>query len=366
MNQNPDVSRSRRNYGIDLLRLTAAFYVIVLHTLNQGGVYETVVPYSRQDLFCRVLLVVSYCAVNIFGIISGYVGYQEPLKKISYSAYLPLWLTVIFYGALFACAYLFLLPGTVTGRDLARSFFPVTNNLYWYFSAYTLVFFFAPFLNKIIYFSSRSERILLLVLICCVWSTIEFLGDPFEMDNGYSSHWLMLLYLVGGLMKKMEFGNKIPTWAAVTGILLVDFCFLYLGWKWAELPVLFFNVNFNFQHGYITPFYLAAAMLHVIAFSRFRFSPFLEKLIAFAAPAAFSVYIANTNPLFWEHYLKGRFISWADSSPLGIVARTLLFSLTFVLAVVLVDYLRRQLFDLRKVRNWLTKMAPSSREDSAG
>ena len=36
----------KRNYNVDLFRITAAFLVIVLHVLGQGGILNSVVPNS--------------------------------------------------------------------------------------------------------------------------------------------------------------------------------------------------------------------------------------------------------------------------------------------------------------------------------
>ena len=38
----------KRNYGIDLLRVVAMFFVIVLHALNQGGLIDIIAPDSIQ------------------------------------------------------------------------------------------------------------------------------------------------------------------------------------------------------------------------------------------------------------------------------------------------------------------------------
>ncbi len=366
MNQTAGTIRSsQRNYGIDLLRLVAAFYVIILHTINQGGIYEATADYSYQNLLSRMMLIVSYCAVNIFGLISGYVGYREPLKKTSYAGYLPLWLTVVFYGVMFAAFYGFTLPDAVTGSDFLEACFPVTCNLYWYFSSYTLVYLFAPFLNKLIYHASEGELKKLFLLIAGMVATIEFVNNSFDMDHGYSAHWLMLLYLLGGILKKTGIGNKLSVPAALCGILALDIVFFLVGLKWPELPVFAVTLNFNFLRTYITPFYLGAAILHVIAFSKFRFPGWINKAIAFAAPAAFSVYIVNTNPLFWVHFMEDRFVSWASSSPVGLMGKTLLFSLGFVLAVVLLDYLRQQLFRLLGVNTWAKKLSGFLQKDKA-
>ena len=356
---------SQRNYGIDLLRLVAAFYVIVLHTMNQGGIYKATADFSYSNFFARLLMIFSFCAVNIFGIISGYVGYREPLKKTSYEGYLPLWLTVVFYGLVFAAAYLILSPGVVTKQDLINVFLPVTAGLYWYFSAFTLVFFCAPFLNKILYYSSEKELKWLFLLICGPIATLEFIQNPFEMNFGYSSHWLVLLYIIGGIMKKTGIGSKISVPAAIGGILLLNLSFFFLGLKWPEVQLGGLTINMKFNSGYITPFYLGTAILHVLLFSKVRFPGWINKLIAFAAPAAFSVYITNTNRLFWKHFMDNRFVSWAASSPVGLVGKTVLFSLGFVVAVVFVDFLRQQLFRLLGVKNWARKLSAFFQKDTA-
>ena len=349
--------KHNRNYGIDLLRLVAAFYVVVLHTVNHGGIYLAATPQSDQELVCRILLIASFCAVNIFGIISGYVGYREPVKSISYSGYLPLWLTVVFYSVVNAVIYKILLPGSVTGTDFFTAFFPVTNDLYWYFSAYTLVYFFSPYLNRMLYDSSEKELKQLFVLICCLCVIVEYVGSPFALEGGYSALWLLLLYLAGGILKKTGIGSKLSAPAALLLILLIDVGFLFLGQKHPELTLFTFRCSLDIRYGYVTPVYMATAILHVIAFSRFRFGRIGQSIIRFAAPAAFSVYIVNTNPLFWKNFMESRFSGWAFSSPLGLLARTLLFSAVFVSAVVIADFFRQKLFALLGVPAWGKKLS---------
>ena len=249
--------------------------------------------------------------------------------------------------------------------DLMHVFTPVTSNLFWYFSTFTLVYFLSPFLNKILFYSSEKELKQLFLLICGLLSTVEFIGTSFGMRGGFSALWLVLLYLVGGIMKKTGIGSNISAPAAIFWMLLLDFIFFYLGLKWPELPFLGITFNFNFNRTYITPCYLAAAILHVILFSKFRFPRFLQKVIAFATPASFSIYIANTNPFFWDYFLKDRFVSWGTSSPVGILGRTFVFSMGFVLAVILVDFCRKKLFRLIGVHNWERNMSAFFQKDQA-
>ena len=65
MNQiKPNLSVRQRNYGIDFLKLIAAFFVIVLHTINQGGVYAATTQDSYQNYLCKLLLILSSLLFN--------------------------------------------------------------------------------------------------------------------------------------------------------------------------------------------------------------------------------------------------------------------------------------------------------------
>ena len=111
----------QRNRGIDLLRMTALWMVVILHILNKGGVLAAAAPLSAGQGTARLLETAAYCAVNCYGLISGYVGVQ---RRFRYSGALALWLRVAFFTlgitAVFAC----LMPGSVNGDRVLRAFFP--------------------------------------------------------------------------------------------------------------------------------------------------------------------------------------------------------------------------------------------------
>lgn len=64
----------KRNYGIDLLRIVSMFMVVFLHILGGGGVLELDSLSGASYWTAWTLKTASYCAVDIFAIISGYVG----------------------------------------------------------------------------------------------------------------------------------------------------------------------------------------------------------------------------------------------------------------------------------------------------
>ena len=347
---------SQRNYGIDLLRLVAAFYVVLLHTMTLGGLYKAITPYSYQDLLCRALMILSFSCVNIFGIISGYVGYCEQPKPHPYSSIFPLWLTVVFYSVIYAGFFMVFFPGQESNAYLIEALLPLTSDLYWYFSCYIFVCLLSPFLNRIIHLSSNEELKQLFFLICCVLIPIEYIADCFEFGCGFTGIWLLLLYMLGGILKKTGIGKNIPWYYLLLAVILIDTCYFFLNLKLGFITVSFIRISFAIDGSLVNPVYAAAAILHVLLFSRFKFSPFWQKWIKFSAAASFSVYIVNTYPPLWERAVVNRFDPWATSSPIGVFVRIMLYTASFVGAVVIIDYLRRELFRLLKVPQWPQKI----------
>ena len=87
-----------------------------------------------------------------------------------------------------------------------------------------------------------------------------------------------------------------------------------------------------------------SAMLYVVGFSKLSIKSRTAKLIRFAAPSTFSVYILNTNWLVYTYFMQDRFAYLSELSAYRVVTDVVGFSLIFVLAVILVDQIRIKLF----------------------
>lgn len=352
-----------RNSGIDLLRILAAFYVIVIHTVEQGGILGATEIRSYQYYACQMLSALSFCAVNIFGLVSGYVGYSETERPLNLAGFLTLWLEVVFYGVTISLLWRFLQPGSVSAAEVRAMFFPLKNCLYWYFSAYTGVFFLSPLLNTGVRHGSRKTLMGLLAGIVLIFAPLETLSGCFGSNGGYSMLWLLLLYLVGAIMKKYQIGENLHFLVVLGCFLVVEGCIFLLGCS--DPTVLGWQPDaFSLPLSkYTFPLYLVAAMLLLVLFTRFTFPGPVRKLISFAAPGSFAVYLVNVQRQVWLLGMQGRFRHWAASSPVGILVKVLLFSLAFTASVLIIDHFRQRLFRLLPVRAALDHLAKCFRRE---
>jgi len=335
-----------RNYGIDALRLWSMLLIVMLHVLGQGGVLANADGVSFRVSW--LVEIIAYCAVNCYALVSGYVGYTEEERPYRYSKYLKLWLQVVCYSFGMTLAAFILRPDVIDLKTLICSLFPVATCHYWYFTAYTALFFFIPSLNRML--RAHSERQLngLVFLILVLFSVYTILSaaigtDPFKLGGGYSMLWLMSLYIVGAWLKKCGIVQRISTkkaWAA----LILSVLITWIGKAWLpEKTYAYLLVS------YVSPTVIIMAIAYLVLFSRMRVSYKSAKLIEAFAPAAFGVYLIHTQKAVWSYLLQGAFSRFALLKgaliPLAVTGS----ALAIFIICILIEKLRMYLFKILKI-----------------
>ena len=156
-----------RNYGIDFLRIISMFMIVILHILGNGGILASVQIGSSNYHLAWILEIASYCAVNCYALISGYVGIYSVHK---YSNIFYLWLQVIFYTLSITLLFNILSPSSVTISSWLNALFPISRKQYWYFTAYFCMFFFIPYFTVLLNNLSKKELttlcLTILIMLC--------------------------------------------------------------------------------------------------------------------------------------------------------------------------------------------------------
>ncbi len=348
--------KKERNYGIDLLRIVAMLYIVLLHSLGQGGLLESSIVNSPQYHFVWLIEICAYGAVNIFAIISGYVLYNEKENKFKISNYINLWLQVVFYDLLLTIIFNIIMPNSVSSKDYVIAFLPVTHRLYWYFTAYTGLFIIMPIINSGIRNCNDIllKRIFFAIII--VFSFLSSISGEFELNNGYSFIWITLCFILGSIIKKCKIGKNMKTHTIILSILLLyGITFIYKMYGF-EFSIFDMSINKNLFVSYISPTILLVSIFHVILFSRLEIKTLGTKIIKFLAPSAFAVYLLNTNKFVFDHVIKGIFANLYDQSLIKIFIYVFSFSILFLLASIIIDKIRIFLFKICKLNILLEKL----------
>lgn len=321
-----------RNYGIDLLRIISMLMVCLLHVLGVGGVLNSCAEGTASYTLLWLLNALSYGAVNLYALISGFVGIgsEHKIKSI-----IKLWLQVFFYSVLICLAVYFIKPDIVSRAMIKNAFFPVCTGQYWYFTAYFLLFFASPLLNAgIRAMEEKSLRILLIsgfFILCFLPRSFE--RDIFLSADGYSFLWLSYLYILGAYIKLYEPLKK------VRGVYLVLMFFAF--GALSLLPKLFAGERYAlWLISYMSPTVVLGSVCLFSAFSKMKIR-FCTKVIKFFSAGAFSVYLIHTHPVVFSFFLSGAFSSIGAGG-------AVLSAVIIYIACTAIDLPRRLLFKLIK------------------
>lgn len=343
--------RTDRNQGVDLLRNLSMFMVVMLHVLGLGGLLEATQGQTIKYESLKVLHIGAMCAVNCYGLISGYVGYRS---KWRLSSIANLWLQVFFYSAGFGVVFYVLMPGTVGLKDLIKLSLPVLMQRYWYFTAYVALFFTMPLLNAAIdripkkLFEISFGGLLFLLTVC---QQTVMVNNPFGTNSGYSYLWLMVLYCVGAYLGKYGVSFKKPSKALLLYVGSVAVCWV------SQFALRRLGVGgANRLEGYNSPFVFLMGIALVLLFANMQVPKWLAKLSAIFAPVSFGVYLVHLHPMIHDHVMLNAFVFLAKLPAWTMIPVAIGLTVAIFLICAAIDYVRLGLFRLLRIKQLLVKL----------
>ena len=297
-----------RNDGIEALRLLFMFMVCLLHILGQGGVLAACQPGTAAYGLFWLMEAVGYCAVDGFAFISGYTAKNRPQQ---WEKIVDMWFQEWFYSLVLSLLLGAAGVGSAPGlTELLHYCFPVTFHVFWYFTAYVALFFAAPVLNAFLFRVAEAAAKRAFLLLVGLFSVLGTVADPFHTKGGYSALWLMAVYCMGALARRIRLfegkksGVLVLMWLGCSLITWAGYVFGGMG-RWMS---------------YLSPTVLMSAMVLVVLFSRL---PVKGNLVRKVTPAVFGIYLFQVNPVVWSGLLYNA-CGFVVSEPLPIGAACVL------------------------------------------
>lgn len=317
-----------RNINLDALRVFAIFGVVTLHLV--GGV-NTLELTQGNRLVVDILLAVTYCSVNLFGVLSGYLKIDRPHH---YSSLIKIILQTIFWCLLITliCAVFF---KQRTLWELVGNAFPFINDRLWYITCYFFVFLCAPYLNLTAkHLTQKSYKLLLLSLAVLMSLIPTFcLRDFFHVVNsGYSAGWLIFMYLLGGYYKLYGFGKWLSGVKAALIFLMSNGAVVLSKYVFEVLLQkigLGTGASMIFYY-YCSPFMVINSICILYLFVGISLKQnIIGKGITWLSSVSLGVYIIHAHPYCLDNILIGENLTW-------IVRDNPIFTLLICVIVILV------------------------------
>lgn len=335
------------HFGIDFLRILAMLMIVITHVLAQGGIRKGVAgEMDAQYVITWLMQIAVYGAVNCYAMISGYVGANS---RFRYSRLASLWLQVAFYTI--SITVLFFLAGkSLSWMDWAGAFLPIFTSQYWYVTAYFGLLLLIPILNVVLQHMPTRELGLilgaLLLYFCLLPALFNNPVEGFSLNEGYSTIWLAILYLLGAYLKRLQ----LEKWPSNRHLLLIYV--ISVG-----LTFLLKEVVGNIWFWYTSPTIFINSLSIFVIFARMDVSSEkLRKFIRFVAPATLGIYLIHLHPLVVRFLLRGVAKPFL-SQPVYLLPVMVIIAAVMIFAIALpIEKGRLWLFSYFKVSRRITKV----------
>lgn len=232
---------------------------------------------------------VGLIGVNLFAMITGYVYIHSNWKV---ERYIKLWLTVAFYSIfLIFTGWIFtkfnILNYNITFELVLDYIFSLPfGSCYWYFVAYTGLFFFIPFINSVLNNCNKSQFIYLLVIAFVLIPFCNLKFDTQLVSTGYNFTWLAFMYAAGVYIKRFQ-----PKFNNFGLMLICILCTL--------TPVLCRFAGIKAPLSYCMPNIILYSFCFFLLLYKVPFQNIpLQKTILYASQISFAVYLIHCHPTF--------------------------------------------------------------------
>ncbi len=342
-----DLSKEKRSYGADLLRIVSMCMILTSHFYVHGGVLGLLSTHSPNFYVSWFIEGCCYVMVNCFVLITGYFqsGTSFKLKKL-----LLLWGQII---AVSGGAYLILcavgkVEFSFAGFMAAAT--PVTSQRYWFATAYVMLYMLSPVLNVLVNRLNRREHFTMCAVlfgVLVVLRNFVYWNDFANLHGGYSYTSFFVLYVIGAYMRKykVRLSHPLAWYFGLSSVTALSRIVMTLLWQ-----------NFSFDSKYIKIFMQYNSVTVVLAsiclFDYFVHLDIKNKaavgLIKFFAPLTFGVYLIHeqieVKGIIWPWLNPSRFVTSPKLYPYLIFVVALLF-----LGCSFCDFLRHMLSRLLKI-----------------
>ena len=318
---------NRKNTGIELFRIILMYMICVFHVIGIGGTIDSA-PTAFSHSWLMALRSLCVCAVDGYALISGY--FSNGKKETNYEKIIRYWIAAFFYSFGIAMGinaiHFFTNYASYLGlANTLQSLLPVSFGG-WYFRAYFAVFFLAPYIDKSLDMMEKKDCSKLFFLLLFVFSFGSMINDQW-FSHGYSALWLLVLYIIGGLLKKSELFTNISK----TKLFLVYLFFCFLTWLLGEA------FGLESWGTYTSPTVLLSAISLLILFSKIKIG---SKIVSLVSSLTFGVYLFHTDRFIRMFFIEGFFTYLNDYPFLISLLMILGIGLLIFIISAVIEYIR--------------------------
>lgn len=351
-------NKTDRNDAIDFLRILCMFFIIIHHILGHGGILKNSNGMNYWILWFMEISVI--CAVNCYILITGYLGININFR---YSKIFKLWVQVFFYSSVISIIFMIFFPTYVSKKQIVMSFFPVIGDNYWYFTKYFGLYLLIPFINTLIKSITKAQfKVLIGTLISFCILSIVSTNDLFNINNGYSITWFIIMYLIGSYIRIYANHEKCEKKSKNKFLYLYTACII-VTWgskvliEYVTIKVFGEPKATGILVNYISPTIVLAAVFLFLSCYKYKFTnKYILMMIRIFAPISFIVYLIHDNNLIRNYFIKDSFSNISETTIILLIFIVIISAVFIFIICSILEYLRLLIFrilNINKIINYI-------------
>ena len=346
---------TKRQSGIELLKIVAIFLIVVSHVTQTLGSKNTDINFQDyvillgnattniQVLILTLMRQAGALGNTIFFVCSAWflIGKKDTADKKAFSLCSTVWGVSI----LILCLYLFIYPSCLTTKDIIKQIFPTCFANNWYMTCYIIFLFIYPWLNKLIAITDQKQLLRITLFSSSLW----IIADYVKKDWFFSSNlilWVTIYFLISYLklycirtMSNIKVGFTlwiIGIAGYILQVVVTNYVGLYISNVFSD-KVLHWNNN-------CCPFYIMIAIGSMIIALQ---ATYKIRVINYVSGLSMFVYLIHENILFrtytrpaiWQYLYKN--YGYSHVVILDLVFSILLFIVAVIVSAIYKETLQR-------------------------
>lgn len=188
----------QRLSNIELLRIVAMSFILILHFLTYSISISNMNPYVYQ-----LLVIANICGVNLFVMISGYFGIKGSIHSFT-----KLYGIIVLFSMLSFLIGVIFFDMQISITSMIKTLLLPFTSQYWFLKCYLGLFVLAPLINKGLHLLSTKElrRLVIILTIISIYSGWIGRNNMIGM-NGYSLFHFIYLYVLGFFLSHDKISN---------------------------------------------------------------------------------------------------------------------------------------------------------------
>lgn len=281
--------KSIRNTNVEIVRVLAMFLIFMHHMTYHGGASNWASSEFVEFIF-RLLFNGGKVGITTFAFISGYYLIDS---RFSYKKIFKLIIEMFIFSIGFFVMDLIMAPRTIDFWEFLKQIMPVTYETWWFMSAYLVLYFLSPYLNKLLKSINKREYIILLVVLFYIYCfSPTFLSSAPTYSN---LMWFIFLYALAGFIRLYP----LPSLKKLNFIYLLISVITYVGATVMTTFITETQFHAKFPISYVDMNSLAMLIVSVsIVMFAINAKPIYSKVVNYMCIGVMEVYLIHENPYF--------------------------------------------------------------------